>query len=463
MDKTRRFQVSGMPDPYAFSQNPAFKSTGGHLGWTRSPCIPGPAGIRVALFLIFIHLILISGAGYCVEPSKDQVTVMHYFADELGHKGVMEIFRDFETQKRVRVLDYPIGHEDFKNIVLEMAAKGYLQDVISYWAGARTQFLVDNGAMAPLDDLWEKEHLDRIIPASLLEASIYNNRHYLVPFGYHCVGFFYNPRVFARAGIKAAPKTWDELKSACAILSARGIKPFALGAKHRWPAQFWFDYILLRTAGPDFRALLMNGQASYTDPLVKNVMTIWKELIDSGFFLDGMTTEDWTDAANRVAGGGAAMTLMGTWITGYWRNKGKEPVTDYDFFIFPSINPGVPSTVVGPVDGLMISANSKNMGHAGELITYMTVDTSAQSMWVRTQGALSPNVRLGLSVYDPVMQKAVKAVADATGFAFNYDLATQPTMAEKGLTMFNQFLLSPASAEQYLQETQAVAEEVFKK
>ena len=53
--------------------------------------------------------------------------------------------------------------------------------------------------------------------------------------------------------------------------------PISLGSMNRWPAQFWFDYLLLRTAGPDYRATLMAGEAAYTDPEVVNAMTLWQE------------------------------------------------------------------------------------------------------------------------------------------------------------------------------------------
>jgi multiple sugar transport system substrate-binding protein/raffinose/stachyose/melibiose transport system substrate-binding protein len=49
-----------------------------------------------------------------------------------------------------------------------------------------------------------------------------------------------------------------------------------LGSRERWPAQFWFDYLLLRTAGPKYRAELMAGEKSYTDPEVVRVMEMWK-------------------------------------------------------------------------------------------------------------------------------------------------------------------------------------------
>ena len=120
------------------------------------------------------------------------------------------------------------------------------------------------------------------------------------------------------------PKTWDELLAACKTLKAKGIDPIALGSKNRWPAQFWFDYLLLRTAGPDYRAKLMSGAASYTDAEVKTAMACGRTSSTPATSSANANANDWTDAADQVARGDAAMTLMGTWITGYWNGNGPE-------------------------------------------------------------------------------------------------------------------------------------------
>ena len=57
--------------------------------------------------------------------------------------------------------------------------------------------------------------------------------------------------------------------------------PISLGSMNRWPAQFWFDYLLLRTAGPEYRAKLMAGEAAYTDPEVVRAMELWAELANA--------------------------------------------------------------------------------------------------------------------------------------------------------------------------------------
>lgn len=393
-----------------------------------------------------------------------EVTVSHYFGGDLGVKAITKIFADFEKEKGIHVVDSPIDHEHFKDAILVMAAGRNLPDVFSYWAGARTQFVVDSGALRPIDDLWQASGLDGVVPPAVAKgATLYNGKRFLVPFGYHYAGLFYNKKVMAKAGVTAAPATWPEFLAVCKTLKAAGVTPIALGSKNRWPGQFWFDYLILRTAGPEYRARLMAGQASYTDPEVMAAMKLWKELIDAGYFAKNANADDWTDAADKVTRGEAAMTLMGTWITGYWDGLKPKAFEDYDFYEFPVIDPKVAKAAVGPVDGLVISGNAKNPEEAKALLAYLITNTTAQAAWAKAQGALSPNVKVDPAGYSPVMKKALGVVSNAKAFAFNYDLATTPPAAEVGLSMFAEFMNNPADYPQQLARTQTQVAEVFKK
>ena len=395
--------------------------------------------------------------------AADQVTITHYFTGDLGRDALVDIFGQFQKDSGITVKESPIGHEDFKTGILVRAAGNKLPDVFSYWAGARTQFVVNSNSLQPIDEMWKSANLDKIIAKPIAEgATSYNGKHYLVPFGYHYAGMFYNKKVLAKAGVKELPKDWDEFKAMCVKLKAAGVAPIALGSKNRWPAQFWFDYLLLRTAGPFYRAKLMAGTASYADPEVEKAMGLWKELIDAGAFDSNPNAYDWTDAADKVARGDAAMTLMGTWITGYWKTNNFQPGTDYDFFEFPTITKGVPQAAVGPVDGLVISANAANKKQAEKLLTFLVTKPEIQAKWASVQGALSANVNVSASNYSVVMQHAFNVVKNAPAFAFNYDLSTPPPVAEVGLSMFAQFIDQPASYKKILEQSQSAASKAFK-
>lgn len=393
-----------------------------------------------------------------------KVSVVHYFSDTLGKETVTGIFNEFTKETGIQVIDNTTGHEDFKTQILVMLAGDNPPDIFSYWAGARVQFVVDSDRLEPIDAMWDANKLSDVVPPAVAaKATMYNGKRYLIPFGYHYAGMFYNPKVMKQAGITEFPTTWDGFLAMSQKLKDAGVAPIALGSSNRWPAQFWFDYLLLRTAGPEYRQKLMEGKAAYTDPEVAKAMELWKELVDKGYFVENANAYDWTDAADQVANGKAAMTLMGTWITGYWNGNKLVPVDDYDFFPFPTITEGVPNAVVGPVDGWVMSGGAKDKEAAGKLLNYLVSNVDASSKWAVGQGALSPNVKADPSIYTPVMAKAAKTVAEAQEFAFNYDLATTPPMAEGGLNMFAQFMDNPADYAKYLEQTEAVAKDVFKK
>ncbi|MCB1357930.1 MAG: extracellular solute-binding protein, partial [Maritimibacter sp.] len=147
---------------------------------------------------------------------------------------------------------------------------------------------------------------------------------------------------------------------------------------------------------------------------------------------------------------------------GYWNGNGLKPAEDYDFFEFPAITDGVANAVVGPVDGLVVSANAANVKGAEELVTFLVADKDVQGNWAQIQGALSANVNVDPAIYTPVMKKALDTIKAAQAFAFNYDLATPPPVAEVGLSMFAKFMDDPSGYEGLLQESQTAAAEAFK-
>lgn len=401
-----------------------------------------------------------SGGG-TTETASSEIIAEHYFSGDLGAQAFAEIWPLCEQQTGISMDNPTIDHEAFKDAILVQLAGGNAPDLFSYWAGALTQSLIDNGQLDPIDDMWSAAGLDAAIPASIADsAATYGGSKYLVPFVYHYAGMFYNPEVLEEAGITEIPADWDGLMSMAATLKSKGITPFALGSTNRWPAQFWFDYLILRTAGPDYRAALMAGEASYDDPEVVAALELWKEVIDAGYFNASPNGADWTDAADQVARGDAAMTLMGTWITGYWDGNGLVAGTDYDFFAFPEVTPGVALASVGPVDGWVMPSGAKNQAGAKKVLECLA-SPEAQKVMALLQGAIAANSSTDLSSQNAVMQKAAKQVADSEAFVFNYDLATPPAVAEVGLNMFAEFIDNPADISGILSSTATKAAAAF--
>jgi len=394
------------------------------------------------------------------EETLEPINIMHYFTAEFGEATFKKLLGDYMTETGQQVNINLVPHEGFKVAILTQLAGGNPPDFYTDWAGARAAFKVNNGMVADIGDMWEANDLDSAFPAGMIEtAATYNGTKHVLPLNYHVAGMWYNPSVLEAAGVEV-PTTWDELKGACETLKGAGVTPFALGSKDAWTAQFWFDYILLRTAGAEYRAKLMTGDASYTDPEVIKTMELWAELATAGCFNEDANAKGYTDAADMVANGDAAMNLMGTWIVGYWTPEENplEPLVDYDVFEFPVIDDSMPTAVVGPVDALAASAGGKNVAGAKDLLAFFA-RPEVQAEWAAGQGALPAN----LAAEPPSNPTLVKALemAGAETYNFNYDLATPGGPATVGLAMFQKFIDDPSDVAGLMEETKKSMAEAF--
>ena len=131
---------------------------------------------------------------------------------------------------------------------------------------------------------------------------------------------------------------------------------------------------------------------------------------------------------------------MGTWITGTLNGNGMEPGVDYDFFEFPVVDEGVPSAVVGPVDGLVTAAGAANPEGAMQLLAFLA-RPEGQAAWAQIgQGNMPTNTTSDTSDFNDVIKKAIEVAAASDTYNFNYDLATPRAAAEVSLDMYPKFI-----------------------
>lgn len=384
-------------------------------------------------------------------PPPPKITFFHYFSGALSG-GLAEMVATVNAGgEGGQVHAQGLDHEAFKSMIHATLARGNPPELFSYWAGAKTQELVDGDSLLPLDDLWQEARLDKRFATPVADkATSYNGKRYLLPITQHFVVFFYNTRVLGDRNL-TPPTTWSELLRLASTLKDGGVMPFALGAKERWPAQFWFDYLLLRRAGPVYRQKLMVGEASYGDAQVEEAFATWGELLDKGYFNHDANDIDWSEALEQVCSGKAAMTLMGTWaIPALTSEKcGLAEESGFDFFAFPTIDPAVVKVAVGPVDGIVLTKASAHHPLAKKLLGYFA-EVAPQIKFSLGSGAFSPNVQVPKDIYSPLKRRIEKEMVSAPEWAFNYDLATKPAVAEKGLDSFSELLAFPGQYQEIL-------------
>jgi multiple sugar transport system substrate-binding protein/raffinose/stachyose/melibiose transport system substrate-binding protein len=76
-------------------------------------------------------------------------------------------------------------------------------------------------------------------------------------------------------------------------------------------------------------------------------------------------------------------------------------------------------------------------------------------------GALAPNRQIPSSFYSKLQQRILKTIRKTPYWAFNYDLATPPLVAEIGLDCFARFLDHPGNYKKILEETDKKTKQVI--
>jgi ABC-type glycerol-3-phosphate transport system substrate-binding protein len=418
----------------------------------------GSIRLLLVTLLLFVALPLSTSTA---EPLPSKITLFHYFSGALSG-GLTEMIATINADRQDRqVHAQGLDHEAFKSMIHATLARGNPPELFSYWAGAKTQELVDGDNLVPLDDLWQQAGLgQRFTTAVADKATRYNGKRYLLPITQHFVVFFYNTELFKQHGL-SAPATWQELQQLAATLQDKGITPFALGAKERWPAQFWFDYLLLRRAGAAYRQRLMAGEASYLDGEVEQAFVTLGDLLAKGYFNADANDVDWPEAIKLVCSGKAAMTLMGTWaipaLSG--TDCGLVEGSGFDFFPFPVMDEAVTKVAVGPVDGIVLTKVAGDHQFAKSLLGYFA-EVKPQTGFSLGSGAFSPNSQVPEDIYSPLKRRIRAEMVSAPEWAFNYDLATTPAIAEKGLDSFSELIAFPDQYLEILRHLQAEVEKL---
>lgn len=206
--------------------------------------------------------------------------------------------------------------------------------MFTWWGGYQLQTLVENDLVADLTQVWEDYITPAGVSSDIAEAFTYDGKVYAAPYSILYNVILYNKTVFENAGVEGEPQTFDEFLDACEKIKASGVTPIAL-KNDAWAGFIWFQ-ALIASYEPQLYQDLCDGTAKYTDERVVEVMNIWQEMLDKGYFTQPIQI---TDMEKQLANGEIAMMLE--------PNRELKPLaTDYgmvsgetvDTFVLPSMN-----------------------------------------------------------------------------------------------------------------------------
>ncbi|MFN8528767.1 MAG: extracellular solute-binding protein [Anaerolineae bacterium] len=355
-----------------------------------------------------------------------------------------------------------LENEAFKERLATVMQSGDPPDLFQSWGGgvmwsyAEAGLLRDISAEMTADDnAWR----DSFNTQAALNLYSYNGAYYGVPMTFGAVGFWYNTRLFAEAGIEGTPATWAEFLADVQLLKDAGITPIALGGRDKWPGHFWWVYLAIREGGQAAFESAYTRSGSFADAPFVAAGDRLQELIALEPFQTDFMAMNYGQEAGLVGNGEAAMELMGQWAPGVQQGNSTSgeglPAGELGWFPFPSVEGGAggPTDVLGGGDGIAVGVNAPD--ETVDFLRFLTTP-EVQERYVALNIGFIPTVAgTEDSVTDPLLQQVLAARNNAEYYQLYYDQFLPPAVAQAVLDGVEGLFvgtLTPADAAQSIED-----------
>jgi raffinose/stachyose/melibiose transport system substrate-binding protein len=319
--------------------------------------------------------------------SGGKVIALWEIQNETGVNAVIEdsIARFEQANPGFKVDKNAMQNEDYKSKIVVAIGSDTAPDIFVTWTGGGMIEYIAANKISPLTKyLNQNNYKDYFMDAGIAQAT-YNGDIWAVPVE-NCsiAGIFYNQALFTEMGI-AVPKTIRELEAACDKFVARGIIPFGLANKAKYPASFYYMYLVDRYAGPQLFADAANKANGVT---FEDEAFLWagrkiQEWARKGYFGEGYNSMDGESGAGRrmFYNRENAMVLDGAWtVSGFYDDE--APVEDFSLFPFPVVEGGKGdiNALVGTVGDTFYCVNSMSpyQDQAFDVIRFLIDETAVK-------------------------------------------------------------------------------------
>jgi hypothetical protein len=253
---------------------------------------------------------------------------------------------------------------------------------------------------------------------------------------------YYNPAVFAAAGITSTPTTWAELLADEATIANGGTyAPLSLCTDIGWPVADLFQNLFLKLNGAAAYNELAAHTMKWSSPDVTNTFAELAQLTGGsggtnllGGMKGALADGSFPNCVNGVfpskGSPTAAMVIEADFVTTdipstYSPGNGSSCTLSatgspcYDTFNFPAPSG---SAYTGDIQGSGDVAMLLKSSRQSEALIKYLASPGAADIWANLGGFASANKKVPLSSYpDPVAQADAKAITTAKAFVFSLD------------------------------------------
>ena len=207
-----------------------------------------------------------------------------------------------------------------------------------------------------LDDMFDQLGLRSAIFPEILHDVTRDGHIIAMPVNVHRENtLFYNRRIFAAHHLTVPTKV-EAFLATCRKLKAEGVIPVAT-ANEGWIQRIMFSSLAIGVMGIDAYQGYFTGRRAADLPALRRAIDVFAQVVENYVNPDaGDDGFGWTNAAQAVFNGDAAMLLHGDWSKGYFVQLGWTGETDFGVVVAPG-NSGM---FLYGVDAFTLAAGAHN-------------------------------------------------------------------------------------------------------
>jgi arabinogalactan oligomer/maltooligosaccharide transport system substrate-binding protein len=313
------------------------------------------------------------------------------------------LIKEFEAaNKDIKVKYVNVPFDQAQNKFDTAAGSKGAPDVLRSEVGWTPAF-AKKGYFLPLDGTEALADQAKFQP-SLIKQAQYEGKTYGVPLVTDTLALVYNKKLFADAGIKEAPKTWDDLKKAAATIKDRTGVDGYWGSTQAYYAQTFLYGEGADTVDADAKKITVGSAAA------KKGYATWLSLFDGkGLHKADTTADAYAHIQDAFVNGKVASIIQGPWeITNFYKGSAFQDKNNLGIATVPAGSTGKAGAPTGG-HNLSVYAGS-DAAHQKAALKFVGFMTSATS---QTQIALKNST---LPTRDDAYTAEVKADPGIAGY-----------------------------------------------
>lgn len=328
--------------------------------------------------LFAVALCIAATAGLSAEQTI-RLKWLHHIGEDSGRQWVDKTVADFtKLHPNVSFEVSAVGFDSYMQQLKLKIASGDAPDIFDVDQGINPNF-IEQGFLA---DLSKEAFWGNVQDFAKQGMTWSDGKIYGLQLGTSFFGAFYNKDVFAKAGIKNPPATWDEFVADLEKIKKTGVAPVASPYKEWWTMACTMHSIKTQAIAPinhDWQPQLEARKITFSDDKVGFTDILKKMLVIYDYSQKDAFGTDWNQAQDMFVSGRAGIIINGDWTASSLRSK--NPNVNLGFFLVPYSNDASKNKLWMRLTpgGYSVFDKSPNKEMAKQFIAYLASRENAKS------------------------------------------------------------------------------------